>query len=618
MRTFATKQTSNQDSAYQKPVRATAVPVMRSHSVSPLSTGMSLLQRKCACGGGCPRCQEEALLQSKLKISEPGDKYEQEADRVVDQVMRMPDSSVQRQVEPEAEEEEEETLQTKPLAEQIKPLVQRQAEPMEEEEEETLQTKTTLGQLRTVSSSLQNRIKALQGGGQPLPQSERAFFEPRFGADFSQVRIHTDSQAAEASRAVKARAFTLGHHIVFNKGEYQPDSNAGRHLLAHELVHTLQQRDSRADPQIQRTITVDSATSRTPPHRQNNGALVTSLFNRLCPSITWRLNGAVIGPANSRDCNASTVQRGTTPTACECVCHFTNTAGPHVTIQVNRTHNDTVSTGNNAYRIRITGQAAQGIRGIRGSAPRRRSPLVNVPDPAWLILGHELCGHAKTTYPLNRASTAILEHQMSQNWGSTAVDIENRIRQEHNVAFNAGLGIRIGDFQDTDGDIHAGSLIRLPRAMALDDLLRALDVPVRYKYPRCLYQDYFYPCTTIPTAQNAMRNMKIVSRVTITHNGNQSVPWSCRSNSFAQGMHFNIEGVFWYRTVSGDTKQAIANRWGVSIAALNRANRLFRIGIDAMPNAQALTAGTIVLIPYKSAPGSTRYFFRRMNAPCDR
>ena len=575
----------------------------------------------------CKQCEQEdeAAIQPKLRIGQPNDKYEQEADRVADQVMLMPEPKIQRvcpeceeklQRLPMVDEEEEETLQTKPLGEQITPLMQRQAEPMGEEE--TLQTKTPCGHPPIVSSGLQNRVTALQEGGQPLPQSERTFFETRFGADFSQVRVHADSQAAEASRAVKARAFTLGHHIVFNKGEYQPASNVGRYLLAHELAHTLQQRHSRAGPQIQRTITVENETNTTPPHRQNNGALVTSLFNQLCPSITWQLNGRVIGPANSSDCAPSAVQRVTTPTACDCACHFTNTAtaGPHVRIEVNRTDNDTRSIGNNTFRIRITGQAAQGIRGIRGSAPRQGSPLVNVPDPAWLILGHELCGHAKTTLPLNPTSTATLFHQMSQDWGSTAVDIENRIRQEHNATFNAGLGIRIGEFVDVDGDIHAGSLIRLPQAMALDDLLRALDVPVRYKYPRCVRQDFFYPCTTIPTEENAMRNTKIVSRVTITHNGNQVIPWSCRGNSFAQGMHFNIEGVFWYRTVSGDTKQTITNRWGVSINALNRANRLFGNGIDTTSNAQALTAGTMVIIPYKSAPGSTRYFLRRTKAPC--
>ncbi len=202
------------------------------------------------------RSQPAALpMQTKLTVNQPGDQYEQEADRVADQVMRMPAPKIQR-VCPECEEElqrqpveeeekkkeEEETLQTKPLAESITPLIQRQTEPMEEEEEETLQTKTTSGEPPTVSSSLQNRITALRGGGQPLPPSERAFFEPRFGADFSQVRIHADSQAAETASAVNARAFTLGRDVVFGAGQYQPRSSEGQRLLAHELTHVIQQK----------------------------------------------------------------------------------------------------------------------------------------------------------------------------------------------------------------------------------------------------------------------------------------------------------------------------------------------------------------------------------------
>lgn len=205
-------------------------------------------------------------FQAKLTIGQPNDQYEQEADRVAEQVMRMSEPKIQR-VCPECEdelqrqlmeeeEEEEETLQTKPLAEQITPLVQRQAEPMEEEEEEeTLQTKTASGKLPTVSSSLQNRITALRGSGQPLPQSERAFFEPLFGTDFSQVRVHADSQAAETARTVNARAFTLGRDIVFDAGQYQPSVSEGRRLLAHELAHVVQQsRSSWQDQFIRRRV----------------------------------------------------------------------------------------------------------------------------------------------------------------------------------------------------------------------------------------------------------------------------------------------------------------------------------------------------------------------------
>ncbi len=81
----------------------------------------------------------------------------------------------------------------------------------------------------------------MREGGQPLSESARSFFGPRFGHDFSQVRVHTDSRAAESARAFGARAYTIGSHIVFGAGEYQLATSAGRQLLAHELTHTLQQ-----------------------------------------------------------------------------------------------------------------------------------------------------------------------------------------------------------------------------------------------------------------------------------------------------------------------------------------------------------------------------------------
>ncbi len=197
-----------------------------------------------------PQLTTAPTIQAKLKIGEPNDQYEQEADRVADEVMRIPDRALIDSAEfSEAGESlRQSTGNTLPLQADF-PRVQRlcteceeelQRQPMEEEEE-LLQTKTASVQPPTESASFQNRITALRGGGQPLSQSERTFFEPRFGTDFSQVRIHTDSRAVENARAVNARAFTLGQNIVFGAGQYQPTATEGRRLLAHELTHTIQQ-----------------------------------------------------------------------------------------------------------------------------------------------------------------------------------------------------------------------------------------------------------------------------------------------------------------------------------------------------------------------------------------
>jgi hypothetical protein len=81
-----------------------------------------------------------------------------------------------------------------------------------------------------------------RGGGQPMDASTRGFMEERFGQDFGSVRIHTDARAAESARTVNAQAYTVGEEIVFREGRFQPETEPGRHVLAHELTHVVQQR----------------------------------------------------------------------------------------------------------------------------------------------------------------------------------------------------------------------------------------------------------------------------------------------------------------------------------------------------------------------------------------
>ena len=167
------------------------------------------------------RLIKSGALQAKLRIGQPGDVYEQEADRVADQVMRMPEPMHRKCSECEDE-------------------VHRQPE---KEEEEILKTKEASNQTPQVTPELESSISALKGGGQPLPESTRAFFEPRFEEDFSQVRVHTDAKAAEAARAVNAEAYTVGQNVVFGSGQYAPGTWAGQKLMAHELVHVMQQQE---------------------------------------------------------------------------------------------------------------------------------------------------------------------------------------------------------------------------------------------------------------------------------------------------------------------------------------------------------------------------------------
>ena len=218
----------------------------------------SSIQRK------CEQCEQEdeATIQTKLRIGQPNDKYEQEADRVADRVMRMPEPSVQRQLE----NEEEETLQAKSLGSQITPLIQRQIVD-EEPEEEELQAKELPGRTSLIAPQIQGQIGNLHNDGEPLPRSERAFFESRIGVDFSDVRIHRSVRAAESARNLNARAFTLGRNIVFGSGQYRPGSLVGKRLLAHELTHVVQQSALHSRNTIQRELIYGAAYPR--PYKQD-------------------------------------------------------------------------------------------------------------------------------------------------------------------------------------------------------------------------------------------------------------------------------------------------------------------------------------------------------------
>lgn len=243
------------------------------------------------------------LLQAKLKIGQPGDRYEREADRVAEQVVGMPDRAnssgsaishstgrpaIQRAAtmeddkrvvqgphemykgpleeeeqfmrrQPAAEEEikkpgeEEQMMQRAPAMEeetkkpgeeetmQRQPLEEEPKKKPEEEETATLQPKSNGAKAPSVNPAVAGNINSMRGGGSPLPGPVRAYFEPRMGYDLSDVRVHTGDKADGTARAVNARAFTVGRDVVFGAGEYSPETTQGRKLLAHELTHVAQQ-----------------------------------------------------------------------------------------------------------------------------------------------------------------------------------------------------------------------------------------------------------------------------------------------------------------------------------------------------------------------------------------
>jgi hypothetical protein len=197
-----------------------------------------LLQRKGNCGaataspsGICSEC-DARRLQTKLTIGESNDVYEQEADRVAQAVLQSPLPGMDAKVPA------------------ISPIVQR-----------------TDAQSDDSKCSAPPIVDAvLSSSGQTLDAATRSFFEPRFGHDFSHVRVHTGAGAAESARSIGARAYTAGRSIVFGSGEYAPATAGGKRLLAHELTHVMQQRViSAPERSIQRQSSGPGARSSVPP-----------------------------------------------------------------------------------------------------------------------------------------------------------------------------------------------------------------------------------------------------------------------------------------------------------------------------------------------------------------
>ena len=159
-------------------------------------------------------------IQPQLTVGPADDLYEQEADRVANTVMRMPEA-----------EEQPNPKNQNPNSEHRHPLWGRAVQVFP----------ITSLQRFEADSSVEQRLSANRGTGHHLPDAVRGSMESKFDANFSGVRVHTGGEAAQLNRELRAQAFTHGGDIYFGEGKYNPASSAGQHLLAHELTHVVQQ-----------------------------------------------------------------------------------------------------------------------------------------------------------------------------------------------------------------------------------------------------------------------------------------------------------------------------------------------------------------------------------------
>lgn len=293
------------------------------------------LPQTCACGGGCPRC----ALQKKVKVGPAGDAYEHEADSVADRLVSGESVSLGGRV----------------------------------------------------GAGESAGIEGLSSG-HTLPASVQRDFGPRLGHDLSGVRVHHDDAADRAATSVGARAFTLGRDLVFARGEFSPNTGEGRRLLAHELVHWVQQ-GGRAD-RIQRNLKVDKNQS---DDKTTAISQMTPLLQKICPDFdVHATNGHVTAKAGT-DCATGKfggVATGSKKLGCCCLCTLARAPDPSppaTTWKIIVTTKDSPSTDDRTRTVRMTPTSGGSVPDLRywtgGKETIQRFSREEV-------LGHELCGHA--------------------------------------------------------------------------------------------------------------------------------------------------------------------------------------------------------------------------------
>lgn len=222
------------------------------------------------------------FFQPKLTINAPQDQYEREADAVADSVTRMPSASVQ----------------ARPM--QISG-VQRKCSQCEEDAH--LQRKEMGGDRAGANKEFESYVAGLPGKGAALTREVRNHFEPRFGHDFSQVKVHTDATAARSAQSINAHAYTFGNNIVFNSGRFSPATDSGSKLLAHELTHVVQQSGMVQPKLIQRFGPEDEPFGRDPLAVQPGGPFDVgdNIYSIQFGGDGWEVCGPIPNAATGSD-----------------------------------------------------------------------------------------------------------------------------------------------------------------------------------------------------------------------------------------------------------------------------------------------------------------------------
>ena len=530
---------------------------------------------------------QRQIIQPALQIGQPGDRYEREADAVADEVVKSPGTTppALQRMSHGKEEEEGGMMQMKPLGES--PFLQMKCAACEAKEEEGVQMKPTAIQRKeggmTASSQITQQLSTRAGKGAALPDSVNQEMSSKIGADFSQVKVHTDSHAVQMSQDLGARAFTHGKDIYFNSGQYDPGSKAGRHLLAHELTHTVQQSGGIAPKMIQRQMVLEDPAV---PFGavQQNGDVMEQWLHELCPDVVWNVDRAT-GVVSTPDANfcANAPQgghlhhsRSSTPYSCSCLCDYIGPGGRDVDVRITHqvnvgghaiplagtgegfTESPAMRGGGANYRVNISGQEPNNVPGAGDSAPVAGAGRgQTIRTPVYIVFGHELCGHVGSNHVLGDRNT----HMMNPDYnGTSGVDAGNNIRREHSTQAN-NLGISLGRFTTNDGVHRRGAMYVVSPGETIAGIA-----------DRC----------GIAQAQRAATIFR--------ENGDTLNQGGRTEHDIARGERLFIENVYWHRVIQGDTMGDIARAWGIPTASMVRAN-------PQIANPGLIRVGQFLLVP---------------------
>lgn len=274
----------------------------------------------------CEKCEEEKKVQraedkkeEEKKVMKKEDKKEEEKvmkkedKKEEEKVMKMEEKKEEEKKVQRAEDKKEEEKVMKKEDKKEEEKVMKMGDKKEEEKMMKMEDKKDEGKAQkketdskpTPGKNISNYVSALSGKGQSLPAQTNYFFSSKMGYDFSNVKLHTDKEAAESAKGINAKVYTVGNNIIFNKGQFDTQSSEGKKLIAHELTHVMQQGD---DTKIKRQAAVaepaveaESTFARGRPGYSFNWSGEAANENEPNPNLLWELSPGSFQPGYMPD-----------------------------------------------------------------------------------------------------------------------------------------------------------------------------------------------------------------------------------------------------------------------------------------------------------------------------